>query len=730
MIQNHVFPRSAGACVLFTALLAPLAARAAVEAPWNLPALTASPDAILKAAAAQGAPKDGDIEMLFEEHVYHLDAEGREHRIARRVYRYLTEKGVDDWSTTEADWSPWCEEKPVFRVRVITPDGQAHALDQESIGEAPQEQDVPNLYSDDKLLRAPLPAIVVGAVVEEEIETREVRSLFEHGIVERFLLTQQYPVRKLRLAINAPVALPLKYEVDGSDAKAVRSEADGRQSLVFDLGPLPATPSPEPYLPAEEMKTPQVVFSTGKSWADVAAVYADLVDSHMDLDSVRPIAEKAIGKETDRRKIIEHLLAALRSQIRYTGVEFGKAAIVPRSSRETLQRRYGDCKDQATLLVAMLRVAGIPAQVALLRTGRYDDIAPNLPGLGDFDHAIVYVPGGASGKGDSPVLADTKTGTVPATPGQTGKPDVDAMWIDPSAQCAPAGWLPLTDQNRWALLAGHGTQWLVRTATMDYKDNASEQVIELFPTDNGKGRVRLAVSFSGSCADDAREDYASLGIKALRKKWKDYFKEQFHSRTSPRLEYSPPLDLTKPFHATAEVGDARIGQFDEAAATITIQPDALFQRLPELLRGIVTEDDDADGERTTASPLDERKGPLLLPEPHRRQLKYLITLPAGYNVKALPDSSVETYGPATIGQSFAMSGDDMIVATFTLDTGPGPLSRGTGRQIPSGDRGAGEGREYAVGGEDRAAEPGGGRDGGGPRGGCAGTSARGNRPAQ
>jgi hypothetical protein len=646
MIHRHISPGSAASVLLIT-LLAPLAGQAAVEEPWNLPALSASPEAILKAAAAQPAPKDGDIEMLFEEHIYRLDDEGRQHRVARRVYRYLTEKGVDDWSCTEADWSPWCEEKPVFHVRVITPDGQAHALDQESIGEAPAEQDNPTMFSDDKLLRAPLPAIVVGAVVEEEIETREVRSLFDHGIVERFSLTQQYPVRKLRLSIEAPSALPLKYEVIGSDVKPARSEAGGHTTLVFELGPLPATPAPEPFLPAENMKQPEIAFSTGKSWADVAAAYSDLVDSHLDLDTVRPLVEKAIGKETDRDKIIELLLASLRSQIRYTGIEFGRGAIVPRSSRETLARRYGDCKDQATLLVAMLRAAGIKAQVALLRTGRYDDIAPNLPGLGDFDHAIVYVP-------------DDR-------PAPIGKP----LWIDPSARCAPAGWLPLVDQDRLALLASRETQDLVHTASMDYKINAGDQVIEMFPADNGKGRVRVTVSCTGSYSEDLREDYASLGIKAVRKRWKDYLKEQFHSHSAPRLEYSPPLDLTKPFHIVAEATDARIGQFEESSATLTLQPDPLFQRLPDFFRGIVSEEDDGDSERTTASPLEERKGPLLLPEPHRRQLQYRITMPAGFTVKALPESSVKHYGPATISQHYAMQGDNVIEATFNLDTGPG-----------------------------------------------------------
>ena len=175
-------------------------------------------------------------------------------------------------------------------------------------------------------------------------------------------------------------------------------------------------------------------------------------------------------------------------------------------------------------------VAGIPAQVALLRTGRYDDIAPNLPGLGDFDHAIVYVPAGAG---------------VP--PVQNAAGTAAPLWIDPSARARAAGWLPLMDQDRLALWPAARTQGLVHTATMDYKDNASEQVVELFPTDNGKGRARVTVSPGGSCAEDLREDYASLGIKALRKRWKDYFKDQFHSRSSPRLDYSPPLDLTKPF---------------------------------------------------------------------------------------------------------------------------------------------------------------------------------------
>jgi tetratricopeptide (TPR) repeat protein len=249
------------------------------------------------------------------------------------------------------------------------------------------------------------------------------------------------------------------------------------------------------------------------------------------------------------------------------------------------------------------------------------------------------------------------------------------MWIDPSARCAPAGYLPLVDQDRWAMLAAAETRELIHTGRMDYKANTGEQVFELYPTEYGKGRIRVTVACGGSCEEDLREDYATLGIRALRKRWKDYLKDQFRAQASPRLEFSPPLDLTKPFHVTAEVPDARIGQFDATrstgcpAATITLQPGGLFQRLPGLLRGVEPEED--DGSAGHGSPSDERKGPLLLPEPHIRQLQYRIHLPAGFTPKTLPESSLKRHGPATISQKYEMSGDDLIVATYRLDTGPG-----------------------------------------------------------
>ena len=106
------------------------------------------------------------------------------------------------------------------------------------------------------------------------------------------------------------------------------------------------------------------------------------------------------------------LLDYLDRQVRYTGIEFGGAAIIPHDPAETLAKKYGDCKDKATLLVTMFRAAGVPAYVALLNAGSRMDVPAELPGMGLFDHAIVYVPEIAPA---SPNLPPRRYGSTPPT---------------------------------------------------------------------------------------------------------------------------------------------------------------------------------------------------------------------------------------------------------------------------------------------------------------------------
>ena len=86
-----------------------------------------------------------------------------------------------------------------------------------------------------------------------------------------------------------------------------------------------------------------------------------------------------IGIDELRRGVAAFLGAY--ADVRYTGVEFGKSGIVPAPPQTTLERKFGDCKDTATLLVAMLRAAGFDADVALVDSGLDPDL--DVDGMSD-----------------------------------------------------------------------------------------------------------------------------------------------------------------------------------------------------------------------------------------------------------------------------------------------------------------------------------------------------------
>jgi hypothetical protein len=171
----------------------------------------------------------------------------------------------------------------------------------------------------------------------------------------------------------------------------------------------------------------------------------------------------------------------LHRNVRYTGVEFGESSLIPQFPSETLKRGYGDCKDKAALLVTMLRSAGIPASLALLNTGPGRELNTNQPGMGMFDHAIVYVP--ASG-------ADSD------------------LWIDATAQYSQAGMLPWMDYGRWALIVDEKTESLKKVPDITSAENVHRETREVTLAEYGIATFAETDDEIGPDEADYREYYS------------------------------------------------------------------------------------------------------------------------------------------------------------------------------------------------------------------------------
>ncbi len=79
-------------------------------------------------------------------------------------------------------------------------------------------------------------------------------------------------------------------------------------------------------------------------------------------------------------------------EVRYTGLEFGVAGYQPYECKDVWKQRYGDCKDKANLLCALLRYKGIESYLALVNTRHAGKINADVPDYGQFTHAVVAIP--------------------------------------------------------------------------------------------------------------------------------------------------------------------------------------------------------------------------------------------------------------------------------------------------------------------------------------------------
>ncbi len=84
-------------------------------------------------------------------------------------------------------------------------------------------------------------------------------------------------------------------------------------------------------------------------------------------------AAEGRGPQGRRRKVVAAIYDFVVTNTRYVALEFGIHGYKPYRVDRVLARRFGDCKDKASLIVAMLKVAGVdarPGAVAHAQPGR------------------------------------------------------------------------------------------------------------------------------------------------------------------------------------------------------------------------------------------------------------------------------------------------------------------------------------------------------------------------
>lgn len=605
----------------FLYLLSPLFLAGTIQAQKNA-AFSATPQE-LRQSFSGVEHGDEPVTVLLEEVHYDFDAQGRQTQRRHLIFKVWKKEAAEGWGLLQRSWAPWLEQRPELRARVISPEGAVHELDQKTVAESPVESEGDGTLSDRRVVQAPLPAMGEGSVVEQEVVVRETALQLDAGTVRYFYFGSNVPVLRTRVEITLPEVLPLRYKLRLLPDVQPRDERkNGFRSVLFEQGPMKKVEDAPPLLPPDEPRSPHIVFSTAPDWNRIAAGYAAVVDSQLKGFEAQAFLPKFRAGLTRDEKILA-IVDKLNREIRYTGIEFSEASVVPRRPSEVLERKYGDCKDKSTLAVALLRAAGIQAHVALLYSSAGADIEPDLPGMGIFNHAIVYVP---------------------------GQPD---LWLDPTDQDLRLGVVSAPNQGRYALIAAPATKELIRTRELAAEQNRIVETREFQLAEMGRAKVTETSEVYGVFDREYRGAFGGIESQKLRESLKSYVDYTYGEAKFARAETGRREDLATPFRLTMELEDAQRGSTDRAEAAIGIFQSQIFNRLPQELR-----EEEKKEEKDGGKP--KRTQDFFLQQPFTNEWNYRIHLPPGFQVRQMPAAQQEQMGPASFTSKFRLEGDVLV----------------------------------------------------------------------
>lgn len=610
---------------------------------------TATAAELTGASSAVSVNREFGAQIFLEEGIYRIAANGTLKYQHRLIYRVDTEDAVKGWAEVSSTWDPWFENQSEIHARVLQPNGTFVELDQKTITDAPVKPDDDQTFSSQHVRRAPLPGITIGAIVEETTSVEEKLPYFGGGSLYRFVFRQNVPMARARLLVEMPSAMPYKDLIHGLPGLSpTKSEAEGRRRIVYEATSLAAWHASDIDLETNTPTTPLVEFATGTSWSSIASGYAQLTDPQTLTEEAKTIVPKKLPPS--RIAKIAAIVKQLHHEVRYTGVEFGAARLTPQKPSEVIQRHYGDCKDKATLLVAMLRATGIKANLALLSTGAGRDVDESLPGINQFNHAIVYVPAGAKGE--------------------------DAVWIDATAEYYAVGTLPFEDEGRNALVISPQTTTLTRTQDPQPEDSMLVETRTFTLAGLGPSHVEEVSNTHGYIDASYRSSYGGPETPKIREDMERYVKNAYLAKTLTKLEHGDSADFDHPFNLKLVADGARRGLTSLSDAAVVIFPTSTANSLPQWFstEPKVAGPDTSETEKRNLE-LGEKSRPASFTiRPYIYEQRARILVPAGFTVRPLPENKTTTLGTATLEESYSAAEPGVVTVTFRFNSGPAHLT--------------------------------------------------------
>jgi Domain of Unknown Function with PDB structure (DUF3857)/Transglutaminase-like superfamily len=571
-----------------------------------------------------------DAILLYSEDIVTVQGNGKIRHLTRRAYKILRVGGKDrgtavayvDAETKILNMKGWCIPAQGKDYEVKEKDAIESSLPGVANGE---------LVNDIRAKVLQIPASDPGNIVGYEYELEERLYILQ----EQWLFQSSLPTREARFTLNLPAGWEYKATwINFPEAKPASTSPTQSQWVVSDVKAIRTEDDMPPWRgvagqmllalipPGDSQKKGFV------TWSEMSRWESDLSQGRRDPspEIKQKVAELTSGTPTTLAKM-QALAGFVQHDIRYVAIELGIGGLQPHPARDIFSHRYGDCKDKATLLSAMLKEIGVDSYYVDINITRGGVGAQSPAGLGWFNHEILAIrlPNDLKDPSLAAVLTLPKIGRV--------------LIFDPTNEMIAFGQLSGSLQSSYGLLVtADGGELL--------------QLPQLSPETSGVRRSgKLALSANGTLSGEVQElrfgDHGAYQRFVLRTTTQD--KDRIkpietslaHSLASFQITKASIANLhaqDQPFVYNYSFTAERYAK--PAGNLLIVRPRVIGQKSSDIL------------ERK-----EPRKYPVEFDGPQKDVDVYEITLPAGYEVDDLPPPSDADYSFASYHSKTELQGN-------------------------------------------------------------------------
>jgi hypothetical protein len=348
---------------------------------------------------------------------------------------------------------------------------------------------------------------------------------------------------------------------------------------------------------------PGIATPTEGTWQSVGAWYQALAkDRIVATPEIAAKAKELVGDKTDFYDKTEAIAEFVQKQVRYFVIEMGIGGHQPHYAGDIFRNRYGDCKDKATLLTAMLSTIDVNGTLVLVddRRGVVDPDAPSI--LGDHMIAAIEIPKGYS----SPKLHSVVTA-------KTGR---QYLIVDPTSEKTAYGQIEHNLQGGYGVLIEGNDSQIVQFPVLSPELNTINRIgtFQLQPDGGLQGTV--TEKRFGDVSENRRDLYATGDAKEQTQFLDRVLGRDFTSFTVSDFKAQNVDSLNKDLTTSYSITANRFGK--QMGPLLMIRP-----------RVIGSEGLEADRK--------SRHVPINLNETLQEHDDYTINLPPGYVVDEIPD---------------------------------------------------------------------------------------------